>query len=70
MDIQEFHNSEARRKAVRNYLSKFKEIRVRVLPERHEEIVSHAKKMGDKSTVAFVERAIQETMDRDNKEQP
>ena len=58
------------KQAVKKYLSKFKEIRVRVLPERHEEIVSHAKKMGDKSTVAFVERAIRETMDRDNKEQP
>lgn len=70
MEDQEFRNSDARRKSIRKYLSKFKEIRVRVLPERHEEIVSHAKKMGDKSTVAFVERAIRETMDRDNKEQP
>ena len=61
---------EYQKKAIKKYLSKFKEIRVRVLPERHEEIVSHAKKMGDKSTVAFVERAIRETMDRDNKAQP
>lgn len=64
---KESHTPEYQKKAVKKYLSKFKEIHIRVLPERHEEIVSHAKKMGDKSTVAFVERAIRETMDRDSK---
>ncbi len=66
MEEHEFRNSDSRRKSIRKYLSKFKEIRIRVLPERHEEIVSHAKKMGDKSTVGFVERAIRETIERDN----
>ena len=41
--------------AVKKYLSKFKEVKLRFLPT-----------MGDKSTVAFISRAIQETMERDN----
>ena len=45
--------------AVKKYLSKFKEVKLRFLPEEHAT-------MGDKSTVAFISRAIQETMERDN----
>lgn len=56
---------EYRRKAVKKYLSKFKEIRIRTLPDEHDAIVAHAKAMGDKSTVAFISRAIHETMERD-----
>ncbi len=52
--------------AVKKYLSKFKEVKLRFLPEEHAAIVAHAKTMGDKSTVAFISRAIQETMERDN----
>ena len=51
--------------AVKKYLSKFKEVKLRLLPEEHEAIVSHAKAMGDKGTVAFISRAIHETMERD-----
>ena len=57
--------TEAQRRALKKYLSKFKEIRIRVLPAEHEAIVSHAQEMGDKSTVAFIARAIRETMERD-----
>ena len=52
-------------KAVKKYLAKFKEVKLRLLPEEHEAIVKHAQAMGDKSTVAFISRAIHETMDRD-----
>jgi len=51
--------------AVKKYLSKFKEVKLRFLPEEHDAIVEHAKMMGDKSTVAFISRAIHETMERD-----
>lgn len=51
--------------AVKKYLSKFKEVKVRFLPEAHEAVVAHAKAMGDKSTAAFIDRAIRETMARD-----
>ena len=53
------------KQAVKKYLSKFKEIRIRTLPDEHDAIVAHAKAMGDKSTVAFISRAIHETMERD-----
>lgn len=56
---------EYQKKAIKKYLSKFKEIRIRTLPDEHEAIVAHAKLMGDKSTVAFISRAIHETMERD-----
>lgn len=51
--------------AVKKYLAKFKEVKLRFLPDEHEAIVAHAKAMGDKSTVAFISRAIHETMERD-----
>ncbi len=56
---------EYQKKAVKKYLAKFKEVKLRFLPEEHEAIVAHAKAMGDKSTAAFIARAIHETMERD-----
>lgn len=52
-------------RAIKKYQEKFREIRIRVLPEEQDAIISHAKKAGDKSTSAFVIRAIHETMERD-----
>lgn len=57
--------SESQKKATRKYLSKFIDIKVRVLPEEHAMITTHAEKMGDKSTAAFIKRSIAETMERD-----
>lgn len=57
-------------KAVKKYNSKFHELKLRFLPEEYSSIVSHAQEHGDKSTSAFIKRAIRETMVRDNKEQP
>ena len=56
---------EYQKKALKKYLSKFKEVKLRLLPEEHDAIVAHAQAMGDKSTVAFISRAIHETMERD-----
>lgn len=56
---------ESQLKSNKKYLSKFKEIKLRLLPENYAQVVSHAKAIGDRSTVAFISRAIQETMDRD-----
>jgi len=56
------------RRAVKKYQAKFKELRVRVLPEEQELITAHAKKMGDASLSAFILRAIHETMERDEKQ--
>lgn len=57
--------SDSQLRASKKYLAQFKEIRIRTLPDEHEAIVAHAKAMGDKSTVAFISRAIHETMERD-----
>jgi len=53
------------RRAVKKYQAKFKELKIRVLPEDQEQIVTHAKLAGDASTTAFILRAIKETMARD-----
>lgn len=53
-------------RAVKKYQEKFREIRFRVLPEEQEAIIAHAKAVGDKSTSAFLTRAVRETMERDN----
>ena len=52
-------------RAVKKYQEKFREIRFRVLPEEQEAIIAHAKAAGDKSTSAFLTRAVRETMARD-----
>ena len=51
--------------AVKKYLSKFKELKLRFLPDEYETVAAHAKTMGDRSTTAFIKRAVQETIERD-----
>ena len=63
--MPEYLTPEYQRRAAQKYLAKFKEIKLRTLPEEHEAITAHAKAAGDKSTVAFIMRAIYETMERD-----
>ena len=59
--------SESQKRASKIYLSQFAELKIRVLPEQRDEIQAHAKKMGE-STAAFIKRAIDETMARDEKD--
>ena len=59
--------SESQKRATKKYLSQFAELKIRVLPEQRDEIQAHAKKMGE-STAAFIKRAIDETMARDEKD--
>ena len=59
--------SESQKRASKKYLSQFAELKIRVLPEQRDEIQEHAKKMGE-STAAFIKRAIDETMARDEKD--
>lgn len=59
--------SESQKRASKKYLSQFAELKIRVLPEQRDEIQAHAKKMGE-STAAFIKRAIDETMVRDEKD--
>jgi len=57
--------SEARKRANQKYIDKQGEIKVRVSKERKAEIRIHAQAQGE-SVNGFINRAIQETMERDN----
>jgi len=56
--------SEARRRANKKYNDRFVEIKVRVTPEKRSIIQEHAAAMGESAT-AFINRAIDEAMERD-----
>lgn len=56
--------SEARKRANQKYIDKQGEIKVRVSKERKEEIQAHAEAMGT-SVNGFINRAIEEAMERD-----
>lgn len=56
--------TEARRRANKKYNDRFVEIKVRVTPEKRAIIKDHAEKMGESAT-AFINRAIDEAMKRD-----
>lgn len=58
----------AQKKAQENYMEKFDIVRVRVEKGKKESIKSHAASQGE-SVNAFVNRAIDETMERDKKEE-
>ena len=58
--------SESQKRASKKYLSQFAELKIRVLPEQRDEIQAHAKKMGE-STAAFIKRAIDQAIDRDER---
>ena len=57
--------TEAQKKSQKDYMSKFARIQVRVEPEKYQQIQDHAESCGE-SVNAFVVRAIDETMERDN----
>ena len=56
--------TEARKRANKKYNDKFVEVKVRMVPERRTIVQEHAASM-DESTTAFINRAIDETMARD-----
>ena len=58
--------TKARKEANARYNSKFVEVKVRMTPERRTIVQEHAASM-EESTTAFINRAIDEAMDRDQK---
>ena len=61
--------TEARRRANKKYNDRFVEIKVRVTPEKRSVIKDHAESMGECAT-AFINRAIDEAMERDRNSKP
>lgn len=58
--------TEAKKKANQKYMSQFVKINLTVSPERREDIKKHSSGMNE-SMAAFINRAIDETMERDQK---
>lgn len=61
--------TEAQKKAHKEYMKKFVEVKVRMTPEEREIIKNHAEKMGT-SVTKFINDAINEKMKRDNAPSP
>ena len=57
--------TEAQKRAQKNYMEKFLRVEIRIQPEKGEKIKSHAQARGE-SLNGFINRAIDETMERDN----
>lgn len=57
--------TEAQKRAQRTYMEKFAVARVRMERDRYEAIHAHAEAQGE-SVNGFINRAITETMERDN----
>jgi len=57
--------TEAQAKAHKRYMQDFVEVKVRMTPEKRETVKEHAASMKE-STTAFINRAINETMEKDN----
>lgn len=60
--------TEAQKKAQQKYMDKFAVARVRMDREKYESVQVHAENNGE-SVSAFINRAINETMERDNAEE-
>lgn len=56
--------TQAQAEANKRYMKKFVEIKTRMTPEKRELVKAHAEAQGE-STNAFINRAIDETMKRD-----
>ena len=57
--------SESQLRASRKYDAKFERLYIRITPESKAMVDQHAKKMNE-SVNAFIQRAIAETIERDN----
>lgn len=57
--------TEAQSEAHKRYMKNFVEVKVRMTPEKRSIVQEHASKLGESAT-AFINRAIDETIERDN----
>ncbi len=59
--------TDAQKRAQKKYMSNFVEVKVRMTPEKRSLIQEHALKLGESST-GFINRAIDQQMERDKEE--
>ena len=65
---QTSYYTEARARANKKYMERFVEVKVRMTPEKRSAVQAHAARLGQSAT-EFINRAINETMERDNADQ-
>ena len=56
--------TEALKRAQKNYIEKFSRVEIRMTPERRDQIKAHSETRGE-SVNAFINRAVDETIERD-----
>ena len=61
---QSGYYTEARARANKKYMEKFVEVKVRMTPDKRSAVQAHAASMGQSAT-EFINRAIDEAMERD-----
>lgn len=64
MENKELKTPAHQREAVKRYLAKFVDLKIRITAEERDAIHRHAESM-EESTSMFVKRAIREAMERD-----
>ena len=57
--------SDAQKRAQRKYMEKYVEVKVRMTPEKRSIVQNHARRMGESAT-EFINRAIDEAIERDS----
>ena len=65
--MAERKKTEAQIRAQKKYMENFVEIKVRMTADKRSIVQEHAANMGESAT-GFINRAINETMERDNQE--
>ena len=60
--------TEAQKRAQKGYMSHFARIEVRMTPEKQKRVQAHAESTGE-SVNAFINRAVDETMEREKAEE-
>ena len=58
--------TDAEKRAQKNYIKKFARVEIRMTPEKQKLVLEHAVKEGE-SVNCFINRAIDETIEHDNK---
>ncbi len=56
--------TDAEKRAQKNYIKKFARVEIRMTPEKQNAVIAHANEKGE-SVNSFINRAIDETMERE-----
>lgn len=60
--------TDAQKRAQEKYMEDISRVEITMSKDKRQRLLAHVKRQGEKSVNAFVNRAIDETMERDKKE--